>query len=106
MDYVYFQVTERGDIVKYEREKDSEDSSLTPVSDIERKQPFKCITFGASSLETRQPATGDFDGNIEVWDLENSRSVWNVKGHASVINVIGLGGGTQVRNYFFISRIL
>ena len=50
MDFVYFQVTERGDIVKYEREKDS---SLTPVSDIERKQPFKCITFGASSLETR-----------------------------------------------------
>jgi len=89
-----YQVTERGDIVKYEREKDSEDSSLTPVSDIERKQPFKCITFGASSLETRQPATGDFDGNIEVWDLENSRSVWNVKGHASIVNAIdGVGGG-------------
>ena len=28
-------MTERGDIVKYEREKDSEDASLTPVSDID-----------------------------------------------------------------------
>ena len=39
---------------------------------IERKRhPFKCLTFGATNLADRQPATGDFDGNINVWDLEN-----------------------------------
>ena len=39
---------------------------------IERKRhPFKCITFGATQLSERNPATGDFDGNINVWDIEN-----------------------------------
>ena len=42
---------------------------------IERKRhPFKCITFGASKLDERHPATGDFDGNINVWDIENKLS--------------------------------
>ena len=42
---------------------------------IERKRhPFKCITFGATSLADRQPTTGDFDGNINVWDIENKRA--------------------------------
>ena len=75
-------MTERGEIVKYHE------------SDIERKHPFKCVTFGAASLETRQPATGDFDGNVDVWDLESRKNVWNVKGHTSIVNAIdGVGGG-------------
>ena len=53
---------------------------------IERKRhPFKCLTFGATTLEERHPATGDFDGNINVWDLENKlpgtvlvRMIWSL----------------------------
>jgi len=29
------------------------------------------LTFGGSAFADRHPATGDFDGNINVWDLEN-----------------------------------
>ena len=44
------------------------------LASIERKRhPFKCLTFGATSLENRQPATGDFDGNINLWDVENKQ---------------------------------
>lgn len=56
---------------------------------IERKKhPFKCLTFGATTLAERHPATGDFDGNINVWDIENKLPVWSTKGHSSIINSI------------------
>ena len=73
----------------------SEQGQLQPGGqDVERKHPFKCLTFGASSLENRNPATGDFEGNVELWDLEKGESVWNVRGHTSIVNSIdGIGGG-------------
>ena len=37
------------------------------------KKTIKCGTFGASSLEDRQIATGDFEGRLCVWDLENQK---------------------------------
>ena len=59
---------------------------------IERKRhPFKCLTFGATTLEERHPATGDFDGNINVWDLENKlpgtvlvRMIWSLSNFTDV----------------------
>eukprot|EP00050_Salpingoeca_kvevrii_P003344 m.222778 g.222778 ORF g.222778 m.222778 type:complete len:235 (+) comp10814_c0_seq45:312-1016(+) len=33
----------------------------------EKPQAFKCCTFGASALEERHLATGDFAGNLMVW---------------------------------------
>jgi len=77
-----YDVTDRGELKPYH------------TKDIERKHPFKCLTFGASTLESRHPATGDFDGNVEFWDLETRQSVWSVKGHRSIVNAIdGVGGG-------------
>lgn len=72
----------------------SDSNKLEQLVNIERKRhPFKCITFGATSLADRQPTTGDFDGNINVWDIENKRAVWSVKGHSSIVNGIdGIGG--------------
>ena len=72
-----------------------ERAGVKQVANIEReKHPIKCITFGATSLADRHPATGDFDGNVDVWDLEHKSSVWQVKGHSSMINAIdGVGGG-------------
>ena len=65
------------------------------LANMEReKHPIKCITFGATSLADRHPATGDFDGKIDVWDLENKSSIWQVKGHTAMVNAIdGIGGG-------------
>lgn len=66
---------------------------LKEIGSVQRPHPFKCVTFEASGLESRNPATGDFDGNLDVWDLEESRSVWSVKAHASIINAVdGIGG--------------
>lgn len=72
----------------------SDRDGLKQLVNIERKRhPFKCLTFGATNLADRQPATGDFDGNINVWDLENKIPVWSVKGHSSIVNAIdGVGG--------------
>ena len=33
----------------------------------EKSKAFKCGTFGASSLQQRYLATGDFDGKMAIW---------------------------------------
>ncbi|KAG1656108.1 WD repeat-containing protein 92 [Nymphon striatum] len=55
---------------------------------------IKCGTFGASSLQDRCLATGDFDGRLNIWDLENSsKYVYSAKDHKGIINCIdGVGG--------------
>ena len=39
-------------------------------------------------------ATGDFDGNMQIWDLERLEvPIYSVKGHKEIINSIdGIGG--------------
>ena len=37
------------------------------VLQVEKSKPFKCGTFGASSLQNRHFATGDFDGKLNIW---------------------------------------
>jgi hypothetical protein len=34
---------------------------------IEKSKALKCGTFGASSLQQRYFATGDFDGKMQIW---------------------------------------
>ncbi|CAB1427422.1 unnamed protein product [Pleuronectes platessa] len=40
------------------------------IREVEKPKPIKCATFGASSLQQRHIATGDFDGNLNIWNLE------------------------------------
>ena len=40
------------------------------VAELERPKSFKCGTFGHSALAERQLATGDFAGELAIWDLE------------------------------------
>lgn len=60
----------------------------------EKSKAFKCGTFGASSLQQRNLATGDFDGKMQIWNLESTGSpVYSVKGHKEIVNCIdGVGG--------------
>ncbi|XP_008561772.1 PREDICTED: WD repeat-containing protein 92 [Galeopterus variegatus] len=37
------------------------------IQDIEKAKPIKCGTFGATSLQQRYLATGDFDENLQIW---------------------------------------
>lgn len=61
---------------------------------IEKSKPLKCGTFGASSLRQRYLATGDFEGKMQIWNLESpDLPVYSVKGHKEIINAIdGVGG--------------
>ena len=55
---------------------------------------IKCGTFGASSLEDRQLATGDYNGVLNIYDLERPDApLYNQQAHKSIINCIdGCGG--------------
>ena len=59
------------------------------VQEIETEKGFKCGTFSASSVEQRHLATGDYDGNLAIWDLEYMREpIFKVKAHDKIINTI------------------
>lgn len=64
-------------------------------AEVERPKPFKCGTFGATTLAERHLATGDFDGTYAMWDLERLTDgpLFQTKGHDTIINCIdGCGG--------------
>uniref|UniRef100_A0A7M4F228 Dynein axonemal assembly factor 10 n=1 Tax=Crocodylus porosus TaxID=8502 RepID=A0A7M4F228_CROPO len=67
---------------------------LSLLRQIEKPKPIKCGTFGASSLQQRYLATGDFGGNLNIWNLEAPEiPIYSVKGHKEIINSIdGIGG--------------
>ncbi|XP_055494830.1 dynein axonemal assembly factor 10 [Leucoraja erinacea] len=64
------------------------------LKEIEKSKPIKCGTFGSASLQQRYLATGNFDGNMNIWNLEAPElPVYSVKAHKEIINCIdGVGG--------------
>jgi WD40 repeat protein len=69
-------------------------TDVTLVTETEKSKGFKCGTFGASSLRERRLATGDFEGTLAIWDIEDTTlPVYSVKAHKELINcVAGIGG--------------
>jgi hypothetical protein len=66
---------------------------LDLVTEINKELGFKCCTFGASTFTNRELATGDYEGNLSIFDLEKGQSSFSVKAHKSIINAIdGIGG--------------
>ena len=58
---------------------------------------IKCGTFGASSLEDRQIATGDHNGKLAVYDLERiNQPIFEQQAHASIVNAIDGCGGLEI----------
>lgn len=43
---------------------------------VEKPKPIKCGTFGATSLQQRHIATGDFEGNLNIWYFRRSFYSW------------------------------
>jgi len=71
--------------------------AVRQLAETEKPQGFKCGTFGASALEERHLATGDYGGMLSVWDLERfDTPVYSVKGHESLINGIDGCGGLRI----------
>jgi WD repeat-containing protein 92 len=62
--------------------------------EVETKASIKCGTFGASGLAERHLATGNFEGYLQMYDLERfDTPVMDVKAHTSIVNAIdGVGG--------------
>ncbi|KND01686.1 uncharacterized protein SPPG_03481 [Spizellomyces punctatus DAOM BR117] len=71
-----------------------EHGDVNLVHETEKQHAFKCGTFGASSINNRHFATGDFEGRLSVWDLERTElPVFTVRAHEQIINCIdGCGG--------------
>jgi len=63
---------------------------INEVNSCKRKKAIRCGTFESSSLEDRYYVTGDFGGNLSVWDLEDIDSpIEEVNGaHSDMINCI------------------
>jgi len=65
------------------------------IGELERPKSFKCGTFGHSALSERKLATGDFAGELAIWDLERlTEPTFCVpQAHSTIINAIdGCGG--------------
>jgi|TARA_B110000977_G_scaffold198223_1_gene282587 WD40 repeat protein len=71
-------------------------TTLKLQKEVETKTSIKCGTFGASGLAERHLATGNFEGYLQMWDLERSdKPVMDVKAHTSIVNAIDGVGGTN-----------
>lgn len=83
-----------GALQTYEISHEDMQGSLKEIRDVEKQNSFKCATFGAAHLQTRFVATGDFNGTLSTWDLENpGLPVYEAKAHKEIINSIdGVGG--------------
>ena len=67
---------------------------LELTSEFQKEYGFKCSTFGASSLSSRDLAVGDFEGNLIIYDLVKGTPNYEIKkAHKNIINAIdGIGG--------------
>ncbi|KAK9818367.1 hypothetical protein WJX72_011381 [[Myrmecia] bisecta] len=74
-------------------------AELKMTKEVERPASFKCGTFGASGLLDRQLATGNFNGQLQLWDLERTEQpTFSAQAHASIINQVD-GCGGQSKGY-------
>ncbi|KAF4521881.1 hypothetical protein B566_EDAN008401 [Ephemera danica] len=72
-------------------------TDVTLIKETEKPKGFKCGTFGASSLRERRIATGDFEGTLAIWDLENTTlPIYSVRAHKELINCIAGVGGQSI----------
>ena len=66
---------------------------LEIVSEFQKEYGFKCSTFGASSLSSRDLAVGDFEGNLIIYDLVKGTPNYEIKkAHKSIIYSIDAVG--------------
>ncbi|XP_064114718.1 dynein axonemal assembly factor 10-like [Macrobrachium nipponense] len=73
------------------------EGSLNLLHNVERPKALKCGTFGASSLEDRHLAIGDFEGKLEIIDMKAPEMpLYSVKAHSEIINAIDAVGGLNV----------
>lgn len=68
-----------------------QNGELKTAAELRKAQPIKCCAVGHSTSEARHVATGDFGGNLEIWDIDRGMAdaVTSIpKAHSSIINSI------------------
>jgi WD40 repeat protein len=67
------------------------------LNDVSPDSGVKCGTFGASSLDERQLATGDHGGKLTIYDIERfDVPVFRQQAHSSIVNAIDGCGGLEI----------
>ncbi|ETV88771.1 hypothetical protein H257_00273 [Aphanomyces astaci] len=70
---------------------------LKVVHELEKQHGVKCGTFGASSLDARHLAVGDYAGIMSIYDFEKPEiPVYSAQAHKSIINCIDGCGGLNI----------
>lgn len=71
-----------------------DENDIQTVHEYEKSVAIECATFQSSSINKRHLAIGNYDGSLEIVDLEHSaKSVYSVKAHQGLIYCIdGVGG--------------
>eukprot|EP00916_Digyalum_oweni_P018026 GHVL01030148.1.p1 GENE.GHVL01030148.1~~GHVL01030148.1.p1 ORF type:complete len:270 (-),score=51.34 GHVL01030148.1:42-851(-) len=72
--------------------------ALEVVHKTEKPHGFKCGTFAATLPGDFHFVTGDYNGGVSIWDMEDMKKpLWNVdKGHTGIINAIDGCGGQNI----------
>lgn len=73
--------------------------SLNLLREYEQKSTFKCGSFGASPMSEKHLATVNFDGKLQVFDLErlDNDAIHEYEAHKGIINCIdAIGGGNMI----------
>ncbi|KAL0089720.1 WD40-repeat-containing domain protein [Phycomyces blakesleeanus] len=71
-----------------------QDNMLFLANETETDTAIRCGTLGAADAHTRQLATGDFEGQLQLWDTQRMEiPVASVKAHDTLINAIDGAGG-------------
>ncbi|CAO3598938.1 unnamed protein product [Absidia cylindrospora] len=76
---------------------DVDSKVLALTSETETGSPFRCCTFGAADSHTRHLATGDFNGNLTLWDTQRlDIPIETTKAHDSIIHTMdGVNNGAR-----------
>lgn len=71
-----------------------DENDIQTVHEYEKPIAIECATFQSSSINKRHLAIGNYDGTLEIVDLEHSaKSKYSVKAHEGLIYCIdGVGG--------------
>lgn len=63
------------------------------VKELSQNIGIKCGTFGISDFNQSDFSWGDFEGNLNIMDMEKQHVKYKVKAHAKIVNAIdGVGG--------------
>lgn len=74
-----------------------DDNDIQTVHEYEKPVSIECATFQSSFISKRHLAYGDYEGNLEIVDLEHSaKSIYSVKAHQGLIYCIDGVGGLEI----------